>query len=101
MLCTVFLCVCATQTKEEMVGTVEGVQALQVQSGHLQKSKENYHAKCLELDRLRKEGAPQKELEKVSCQFTWGFRETPAEPKQRVLSRRQRSIIPPRHDCEA
>ncbi|XP_037625020.1 F-BAR domain only protein 1 [Sebastes umbrosus] len=53
------------KTKEEMVGTVEAVQALQVQSGHLQKSKEGYHAKGLELDRLRKEGAPQKELEKA------------------------------------
>ncbi|KAM9762868.1 f-BAR domain only protein 1 isoform 1-T1 [Menidia menidia] len=53
------------KTKEEMVGTVEAVQALQVQSGHLQKSKEGYHTKCLELDRLRKEVAPQKELEKA------------------------------------
>uniref|UniRef100_A0A3Q2XMC1 F-BAR domain only protein 1-like n=1 Tax=Hippocampus comes TaxID=109280 RepID=A0A3Q2XMC1_HIPCM len=53
------------KTKEEMVGTVEAVQALQVQSGHLQKSKEGYHAKCLELERLRKEGAPQKEQEKA------------------------------------
>uniref|UniRef100_H3DL95 FCH and mu domain containing endocytic adaptor 1 n=1 Tax=Tetraodon nigroviridis TaxID=99883 RepID=H3DL95_TETNG len=53
------------KTKEEMVGTVEAVQALQVQSAHLQKSKEVYHAKCLELDRLRKEGAPLKELEKA------------------------------------
>ncbi|KAM4548769.1 f-BAR domain only protein 1 isoform 2-T3 [Odontesthes bonariensis] len=53
------------KTKEEMVGTVESVQALQAQSGHLQKSKEGYHTKCLELDRLRKEGAPQKELEKA------------------------------------
>ncbi|XP_069574221.1 f-BAR domain only protein 1 isoform X1 [Brachyistius frenatus] len=53
------------KTKEEMVGTVEAVQALQVQSGHLQKSKEGYHTKCLELDRLRKEGGPQKELEKA------------------------------------
>ncbi|KAK5606278.1 hypothetical protein CRENBAI_024081 [Crenichthys baileyi] len=53
------------KTKEEMVGTVEAVQALQVQSGHLQKSKEGYHTKCLELDRLRKDGAPQKELEKA------------------------------------
>ncbi|XP_038571306.1 F-BAR domain only protein 1 isoform X1 [Micropterus salmoides] len=53
------------KTKEEMAGTVEAVQALQVQSGHLQKSKEGYHAKCLELDRLRKEGGPQKELEKA------------------------------------
>lgn len=49
-----------------MAGTVEAVQALQAQSGHLQKAKEVYHAKCLELDRLRKEGAPLKELEKVS-----------------------------------
>lgn len=54
-----------------MVGTVEVVQALQVQSGHLQKSKEGYHGKCLELDRLRKEGAPQKELEKVSLYFSY------------------------------
>uniref|UniRef100_A0A3B5LV04 FCH and mu domain containing endocytic adaptor 1 n=1 Tax=Xiphophorus couchianus TaxID=32473 RepID=A0A3B5LV04_9TELE len=53
------------KTKEEMVGTVDAVQALQVQNGHLQKSKEGYHTKCLELDRLRKEGAPQKELEKA------------------------------------
>uniref|UniRef100_A0A3P9HHX5 FCH and mu domain containing endocytic adaptor 1 n=1 Tax=Oryzias latipes TaxID=8090 RepID=A0A3P9HHX5_ORYLA len=53
------------KTKEKMVGTVEAVQALQVQSSHLQKSKEGYHGKCLELDRLRKEGAPQKELEKA------------------------------------
>ncbi|XP_078114712.1 f-BAR domain only protein 1 [Sander vitreus] len=53
------------KTKEEMVGTVEAVQALQVQSSHLQKLKEGYHAKCLELDRLKKEGAPQKELEKA------------------------------------
>uniref|UniRef100_A0A3Q3K5A9 MHD domain-containing protein n=1 Tax=Monopterus albus TaxID=43700 RepID=A0A3Q3K5A9_MONAL len=53
------------KTKEETVTTVEAVQALQVQSGHLQKSKEGYHGKCLELDRLKKEGAPQKEVEKA------------------------------------
>ncbi|KAM4574045.1 f-BAR domain only protein 1 isoform 2-T2 [Fundulus diaphanus] len=53
------------KTKEEMGGTVEAVQALQAQNGHLQKSKEGYHTRCLELDRLRKEGAPQKELEKA------------------------------------
>lgn len=64
------MCVHLTQTKEEMVGTVEAVQALQVQNGHLQKSKEVYHAKCLELERLKKEGAPQKELEKVCFFFT-------------------------------
>uniref|UniRef100_A0A8C6UWZ5 FCH and mu domain containing endocytic adaptor 1 n=1 Tax=Neogobius melanostomus TaxID=47308 RepID=A0A8C6UWZ5_9GOBI len=53
------------KTKEEMVGTVEAVQALQAQNGHLQKSKEGYHAKCIELERLKKEGAPQKEVEKA------------------------------------
>ncbi|XP_045061439.1 F-BAR domain only protein 1-like isoform X4 [Coregonus clupeaformis] len=53
------------KTKEEQVGTLEAVQAVQVQNGYLQKSREGYHAKCIELDRLRKEGAPQKELEKA------------------------------------
>uniref|UniRef100_A0A3P8YGE8 F-BAR domain only protein 1 n=1 Tax=Esox lucius TaxID=8010 RepID=A0A3P8YGE8_ESOLU len=53
------------RTKEEQVGTLEAVQAVQVQSVHLQKSREGYHAKCIELERQRKEGAPQKELEKA------------------------------------
>uniref|UniRef100_A0A8B9K3R6 FCH and mu domain containing endocytic adaptor 1 n=1 Tax=Astyanax mexicanus TaxID=7994 RepID=A0A8B9K3R6_ASTMX len=53
------------KTKEEVMGTLEAVQTLQVQNGHLQKSREGYHAKCTELERLRKEGAPQKELEKA------------------------------------
>ncbi|XP_053536434.1 F-BAR domain only protein 1 isoform X3 [Ictalurus punctatus] len=53
------------KTKEEVVGTLEAVQALQVQNGHLQKAREGYHAKCTELERLRKEGAPQKEQEKA------------------------------------
>ena len=47
------------------MGTLEAVQALQVQNGQLQKSREGYHTKCMELERLRKEGGPQKELEKV------------------------------------
>ncbi|KAJ8418977.1 hypothetical protein AAFF_G00004760 [Aldrovandia affinis] len=53
------------KTKEEVVGTLEAVQALQVQNGHLHKSRESYHAKCVELERLRREGAPPKEVEKV------------------------------------
>ncbi|KAI4872289.1 hypothetical protein NFI96_027718, partial [Prochilodus magdalenae] len=53
------------KTKEEVMGTLEAVQALQVQNGQLQKSREGYHTKCMELERLRKEGAPQKELEKA------------------------------------
>uniref|UniRef100_A0AAY4DXX9 F-BAR domain only protein 1 n=1 Tax=Denticeps clupeoides TaxID=299321 RepID=A0AAY4DXX9_9TELE len=53
------------KTKEEVVGTLEAVQALQVQSTQLQKSREGYHTRCIELDRMRKEGVPQKELEKA------------------------------------
>uniref|UniRef100_A0A3B4CPW5 F-BAR domain only protein 1 n=1 Tax=Pygocentrus nattereri TaxID=42514 RepID=A0A3B4CPW5_PYGNA len=53
------------KTKEEVMGTLEAVQALQVQNGQLQKAREGYHTKCMELERLRKEGAPQKELEKA------------------------------------
>ncbi|KAJ8389607.1 hypothetical protein AAFF_G00118440 [Aldrovandia affinis] len=55
------------KTKEEVVGTLEAVQTLQVQSGQLQKSRENYHGKCVDADRLRREGAPQKELEKAEA----------------------------------
>ncbi|KAJ8374477.1 hypothetical protein SKAU_G00050570 [Synaphobranchus kaupii] len=53
------------KTKEEVMGTLDAVQAIQVQNGHLQKSREVYHGKCVELDRLRREGAPQKEVEKM------------------------------------
>ncbi|KAG5851262.1 hypothetical protein ANANG_G00091200 [Anguilla anguilla] len=53
------------KTKEELLGTVEAVQALQAQSAHLQKSREVYHGKCVELERLQREGAPQKEVEKM------------------------------------
>ncbi|XP_047678888.1 F-BAR domain only protein 1 isoform X1 [Tachysurus fulvidraco] len=53
------------KTKEEVMGTLEAIQALHVQNGHLQKAREGYHAKCTDLERLRKEGAPQKELEKA------------------------------------
>ncbi|XP_059359802.1 F-BAR domain only protein 1-like isoform X1 [Carassius carassius] len=53
------------KTKEEVIGTLESVQSLQVQNGHLQKAREGYHSKCTELERLRKEGVPQKELEKA------------------------------------
>lgn len=49
------------------MGTLEAIQALHVQNGHLQKAREGYHAKCTDLERLRKEGAPQKELEKVNA----------------------------------
>ncbi|XP_029105227.1 F-BAR domain only protein 1-like [Scleropages formosus] len=53
------------KTKEEVVGTLEAVQTLQVQSGQLQKCRETYSGRCAELERLRREGAPQKEMEKA------------------------------------
>lgn len=53
------------QTKEEVAGTLEAVQAIQNITQALQKSKENYTAKCVEQERLKKEGATQREIEKV------------------------------------
>lgn len=53
------------KTKDEVIGTLEAVQSVQVQNAQLQKAREGYHNKCMELERLRKEGAPQKELEKA------------------------------------
>lgn len=54
-----------TQTKEEVAGTLEAVQTIQSITQALQKSKENYNAKCVEQERLKKEGATQREIEKV------------------------------------
>lgn len=53
------------QTKEEVAGTLEAVQTIQSITQALQKSKENYNAKCVEQERLKKEGATQREIEKV------------------------------------
>ncbi|OBS76765.1 hypothetical protein A6R68_16782 [Neotoma lepida] len=54
-----------TWTKEEVAGTLEAVQAIQNITQALQKSKENYNAKCVEQERLKKEGATQREIEKI------------------------------------
>ncbi|XP_069793203.1 F-BAR domain only protein 2 isoform X10 [Narcine bancroftii] len=53
------------KTKEEVAGTLDAVQNIQSITQTLQKSKENYGAKCLEYERLKKEGATQKEIEKA------------------------------------
>lgn len=53
------------QTKEEVAGTLEAVQTIQSITQALQKSKENYNTKCVEQERLKKEGATQREIEKV------------------------------------
>uniref|UniRef100_A0A8C9W5M1 F-BAR domain only protein 1-like n=1 Tax=Scleropages formosus TaxID=113540 RepID=A0A8C9W5M1_SCLFO len=55
--------------KEGAVGTVEAIQALQVHNGQLQKSRENHLTKRAELERLRREGAPHKELEKAELKL--------------------------------
>ncbi|KPP75638.1 hypothetical protein Z043_105099, partial [Scleropages formosus] len=49
------------KTKEEVAATLEAVQNIQSISQALQKSKENYNAKTVEQERLRKEGATQKD----------------------------------------
>ncbi|XP_032329999.1 F-BAR domain only protein 2 isoform X3 [Camelus ferus] len=54
------------KTKEEVAGTLEAVQTIQSITQALQKSKENYNAKCVEQERLKKEGATQRETEKAA-----------------------------------
>lgn len=53
------------QTKEEVSGTLEAVQNILSITQALQKSKESYNAKCVEQERLKKEGATQREIDKV------------------------------------
>ncbi|XP_066844686.1 F-BAR domain only protein 2 isoform X3 [Anser cygnoides] len=54
------------KTKEEVSGTLEAVQSIQSITQALQKSKENYNAKCLEQERLKKEGATPREIDKAA-----------------------------------
>ncbi|XP_035381981.1 F-BAR domain only protein 2 isoform X2 [Electrophorus electricus] len=53
------------KTKEEVSSTLEAVQNIQSMSQVLQKSKESYNNKSLELERMRKDGATQRDLDKV------------------------------------
>ncbi|XP_059404070.1 F-BAR domain only protein 2 isoform X4 [Carassius carassius] len=53
------------KTKEEVSSTLEAVQNIQSVSQALQKSKENYVSKTLEQERMRKEGATQRDLDKA------------------------------------
>ncbi|XP_016430475.1 F-BAR domain only protein 2-like [Sinocyclocheilus rhinocerous] len=55
----------STRTKEEVASTLEAVQTIQSVSQALQKSKENYISKTLEQERMRKEGATQRDLDKA------------------------------------
>ncbi|OCU02381.1 hypothetical protein XELAEV_18008144mg [Xenopus laevis] len=54
------------KTKEEVSGTLEAVQNIQSISQALQKAKDLYNAKCLEQEKLKKEGAAAKEIEKAA-----------------------------------
>ncbi|XP_041753705.1 F-BAR domain only protein 2 isoform X4 [Coregonus clupeaformis] len=53
------------KTKEEVASTLEAVQTIQTTGVALQKSKENYNAKTVEQERLRKEGATQRDVDKA------------------------------------
>ncbi|XP_043391920.1 F-BAR domain only protein 1 isoform X1 [Chelonia mydas] len=53
------------KSKEEVSGTLEAIQLLQGVAQLVPKSKENYHSKCLEAERLRREGTNQKEIDKA------------------------------------
>ncbi|XP_078279755.1 F-BAR domain only protein 2-like isoform X2 [Rhinoraja longicauda] len=53
------------KTKEEVSGTLEAVQNVQTSVQLLQKCKDNYHSKWLEWDRLKKDRASQKEVDKA------------------------------------
>ncbi|KAM6111413.1 F-BAR domain only protein 2-like [Phoenicopterus ruber ruber] len=54
------------KTKEDVSGTLEAVQNIQSITQALQKSRENYNAKCVEQERLKKEGATQREVDKAA-----------------------------------
>ncbi|XP_053303686.1 F-BAR domain only protein 2 isoform X3 [Pleuronectes platessa] len=53
------------KTKEEVASTLDAVQNIQTISQALQKSKEIYNAKTVEQERLRKEGATQRDVDKA------------------------------------
>ncbi|XP_032992550.1 F-BAR domain only protein 1 [Lacerta agilis] len=53
------------KSKDEVAGTLEAVQILQGAAQHLPKAKETYSSRCQELDRLRREGGSQKEIDKA------------------------------------
>ncbi|KAF4533531.1 hypothetical protein B566_EDAN001016, partial [Ephemera danica] len=55
--------------KEEESGTLEVVQAIQATTLTLQKAKDIYTQKALEFDRLKKENASSKDLEKAEIKF--------------------------------
>ncbi|XP_044276965.1 F-BAR domain only protein 1 isoform X2 [Varanus komodoensis] len=53
------------KSKDEVAGTLEAVQVLQGATQQLPKAKETFHSRCQDLERLRREGAGQREIEKA------------------------------------
>ncbi|NWU87941.1 FCHO1 protein, partial [Onychorhynchus coronatus] len=72
------------QSKEEVSGTLEAVQLLHGVAQLLPKSKESYHSKCQEYERLRKEGTSQKEIDKVRPPPTPPLLQVSLSPSQRL-----------------
>lgn len=57
------------EVKEQEASTLDAVQSLQQTIVALHKAKEGYHAKCFECEKLRRESAPQKELERAEMKL--------------------------------
>ena len=57
------------KVKEDESPTSDAVKNIQETTVMLQKSKENYKQRCLEVEKLRREGASTKELEKSEVKF--------------------------------
>ena len=57
------------KVKEDESSTLDSVKTIQETTNLLQKSKEVYKQRCLEVERLKRENATQKELEKSEAKF--------------------------------
>ncbi|XP_070563549.1 F-BAR domain only protein 2-like isoform X2 [Ptychodera flava] len=55
--------------KEEVSGTSDAVQSIHTITNALTKAKENYNNKCYDLERLKKENAAQKDIEKAEVKY--------------------------------
>eukprot|EP00105_Crassostrea_gigas_P043952 XP_019928100.1 PREDICTED: F-BAR domain only protein 2 isoform X4 [Crassostrea gigas] len=55
--------------KEKEASTLETVNSIQHTTTALHKAKEIYHTRCLELERLKRDGSSQKEIEKAETKY--------------------------------
>lgn len=70
------------QCKEEAVGTLDAIQVLTGVSQLLPKSRENYLNRCMDQERLRRESANQKEMDKVGAQLQVPSHPGPRRPEE-------------------